>query len=166
MSKIGKEIKNNKYTIIVFCIFLGLFLVAWLFYGMVMPSNGKPNYGTRLDDIPCEKRNKGDNLQIDCEYNSDLKNQSSLMVSNLKDDDNVVNASIDVKGKVVNAIVTVKADTKIKDAKKLTEKVTSVLNEEQLKHYDIQIFIKNEKGKTDDYPMIGYRKAGTEKFSY
>lgn len=41
MSNLFKELKNNKYTTIAFCIFLGIFLIAWLLYGMVMPSNGK-----------------------------------------------------------------------------------------------------------------------------
>ena len=49
--KLIKELKENKYTTIVFCIFLGLFLFGWLLYGMVMPSAGEPVYGNRLDGI-------------------------------------------------------------------------------------------------------------------
>jgi len=51
MKKLIKELKENKYTTIVFCIFLGLFLVAWILYGMVMPKTGTPVYGNRLEGI-------------------------------------------------------------------------------------------------------------------
>ena len=50
-NKLIKELKQNKFTTIVFCIFLGLFLIGWLLFGLVMPKNGEPVYGNRLDGI-------------------------------------------------------------------------------------------------------------------
>lgn len=166
MSKFIKELKINKYTTIAFCIFLGLFLVAWLFYGIVMPSNGKPVYGSRLDDIPCEKNKTNENLQIDCKYSTELSNQSEKMKQALEEESIVSSAKIDVKGKIVNAIVVVKEDTPIQSAKKLTTKITEILSKEQLKHYDIQIFINNEKENVKGYPVIGYMNAGAKRFTY
>lgn len=166
MTKLMKELQKNKYTTIVFCIFLGLFLLAWLFYGILMPSSGKPNYGSRLDDIPCEKRNTEENLQIDCKYNNELANQSEKIVSDLEAEEIVVSAKVDVKGKVVNTIVIVKEGTQVKAAKKLTKQILGVLTKEQLKHYDIQLFIKNESKDAKGYPTIGYMSAGEKKFTY
>ena len=50
-NKLINELKQNKFTTIVFCIFLGLFLIGWLLFGLVMPKNGEPVYGNRLEGI-------------------------------------------------------------------------------------------------------------------
>lgn len=151
MSNLFKELKNNKYTTIAFCIFLGIFLIAWLLYGMVMPSNGKPNYGNRLDDI--------EGIEVD-------RTQESDIIANLEKEQIVSKASTDVKGKIINVIVTVNENTNIKNAKELSKSITGNLTKEQLKHYDIQFFIKNEKEDAKGYPIIGYMSAGAKKFAY
>ena len=88
--KLIKELKQNKFTTIVFCIFLGLFLIGWLLFGLVMPKNGKPVYGNRLEGI--------EKVEVSKEQTSDL-------VKELKSKDYVTSASTHISGRISNVIV-------------------------------------------------------------
>ena len=146
-----KELKTNKFTTIVFFIFLFLFLLGWILYGMVIPKSGKPVYGDRLDGIE------------EVEITSDEKAE---IVSNLKDSGVVSSAKTDIKGKIVNVIVEVKSGTTVTKAKKLSSLVTKALSEDQLSFYDIQIFITSQNEKSKNYPIIGYKSSSAKGFTY
>lgn len=147
-NKLIKELKANKYTTIIFCIFLGLFVIGWILYGMVMPSSGKPVYGDRLDDI--------EDVPVTDENESNL-------VSSLKDKDIVSSCSVHVSGKIINVIVNVKDGTSISKAKALNTTVLKNLTSEQKKLYDIQLFLVSD---SKGYPVIGYKGASENKFIF
>lgn len=151
LNKLLKELKQNKYTTIVFFIFLGLFIMAWLVYGMVMPSNSTEKYGNRLDGIE-EVELKDDDLED--------------IVKKIEKNDIVNSASARVSGRIINVIVEVKEGTKISNAKKLTSDATKTLSKDELGFYDVQLFILNEKEDSKGYPIIGYKSASEKNFAF
>lgn len=150
-NKLIKELKQNKFTTIVFCIFLGLFLIGWLLFGLVMPKNGEPVYGNRLDGI--------EKVEV-------TKDQTADLVKELKSKDYVANASTHISGKIINVIVETKKGTKTSTAKKLGEVVLKEFDSDQIKFYDIQLFLTNEDDSAKGYPLVGYKNSTDKNFVF
>lgn len=150
-NKLIKELKQNKFTTIVFCMFLGLFLIGWILFGLVMPKKGEPVYGNRLDGIEEVEVTSG---------------QTEELVKELKDKDYVVSASTHVSGRIINVLVETKKGTKPYTAKSLRTVVLKAFEKDQIDFYDIQLFITNENDKTKDYPIIGYKNASDKNFVF
>ena len=154
MSKIGKELKGNRYTIIVFFMFLGLFIIGWLVFGFIMP-NGDENkkYGNRLEDI--EKAGQ-----------TITKDQTDKIVTAVEKKSFVKKASTSVEGRIINVIVEVKKDTSTEKAKGLSNTVLEAVSTEQKKLYDVQLLIKSEDEKSKNYPIIGYKNSSDKAFAF
>ena len=150
-NKLLKELKENKYTTIVFFMFLGMFLIAWFLYGMIMPSNSSEKYGNRLDGIEKVELSEKDLDKIS---------------SNLEDNDIVNSANVRVSGKIINVIIEVKEGTKVVNAVKLDDAVSKSLDKDELAFYDIQLFITNEDKEAKGYPIIGYKSSSEKKFVF
>lgn len=150
-NKLMKELKENKFTTIVFLIFLGLFLIGALIFGLVMPKTGKPIYGNRLDGI--------EKVEV-------TKDQTNELVKNLKDKDYVTSASTHISGKIINVLIETKEGTSIKKAKTLKTIVLKAFEENQKKFYDIQLFITNENKDAKGYPVIGYKNSSEKNFVF
>lgn len=153
VNKILDELKKNRYTVVVFCIFLALFIMGWAVFGLVMPKNDELKYGNRLDDI------KEANAEI-------TKSDTDKIIESVKKKDYVKEASTDVEGRIINVIVEVKKDTSIKTAKELGSVVLSAISDKQKKLYDVQLFIKNENKDAKDFPTIGYKNSSDKDFVY
>ena len=154
MSNIMKELKKNKYTMLVFFIFLGLFIIGWLVFGLVMP-NGDENkkYGNRLEDI--EKA--GAVIKED---------DTSKIVEAVEKKDFVKDASTNVEGRIVNVIVEVKKGTSVKNARSLGDTILDSMTDKHKKYYDVQLFVKNENEKEEGFPMIGYKNSSDKGFAF
>ena len=150
-NKLMKELKENKFTTIVFLIFLGLFLIGALIFGLVMPKTGKPIYGNRLDGI--------EKVEV-------TKDQTNELVKNLKDKDYVTSASTHISGKIINVLIETKEGTSIKKAKTLKTIVLKAFEEDQKKFYDIQLFITNENKDAKGYPVIVYKNSSEKNFVF
>ena len=153
-SKIRKELKDNKYTVLVFCIFLGLFIIGWLVFGLIMP-NGDENkkYGNRLDDI----EEAGQTI---------TKEQTDKIIEAVEKKNFVNRASTTVEGRIINVIVEVKKNTSTSTAKSLDSVVLDAISSEQKKLYDVQLLIKNENEKAKGFPMIGYKNSSDKGFVF
>lgn len=150
-NKIINELKGNKFTTIVFCMFLGLFLIGAIAFGLVMPKTGTPVYGNRLDGIE------------EVEVTTDQTNE---LIKNLKEEDFVVSASTHISGKIINVLVETKEGTTVKKSKTLKDIVLKAFEDEQKSFYDIQLFITNEKDDANGYPIIGYKNSSAKSFSF
>ena len=151
INKLLKELKQNKFTVVVFCIFLGLFLLGWLVFGLVMPKSGEPVYGNRLEGI--------EEVKI-------TEDQTSDLVKELKSKDYVVTASVHIKGRIVNVLVETKKGTKTSTAKTLNKIVLKEFEDDQKKFYDFQLFLTNENKDAKGYPIIGYKNSSASKFTF
>lgn len=149
-----KEFGKNKYTVTVFIIFLGLFLIGWVLFGLIMP-HGDQNekYGNRLDDIK--------------EANAMIKDSdTSKIVDAVKKKSFVKEASTNVEGRIVNVIVEVKKGTSVKDAKSLGNVTLDALSDQHKKLYDVQLLVKNEDSKDTNFPIIGYKNSSDKGFAF
>lgn len=149
--KFIKKLTQNKVKLLLTIIII---LIIVLIISMIIfftDNSTKPNYGNRLDGIK------------EVEIKDD---QAKEMISTLEKEDKVVSASYRIQGKIVNVTIEVTKDTSLKDAKALASKVTEAYEENQVQFYDFQVFIENEDQKNSSYPIIGYKKATSDNFSF
>ena len=145
------EIKKNKYTSIAIIAFIVLLILVFIMYKAIMPSLGTPVYGNRLDGI--------EKVEITTTKINELD-------KDLEEETYVTKAKTNLSGKTLNTIITVKEGTKATTAKKITSKVLSKFDKDQIAYYDFQVFIKNENEKEKNYPIIAYKNKSNENFSY
>ena len=110
------------------------------------------NYGSRLDGI---KEVKIDNKKVDSVKNEISSNEKVNKVKYV------------LEGRIVNFIIDVKKGMNVDDAKKLSDIVITLLDDEQKKYYDTQIYVTCNEAKDDeskDFPIIGYRHKTSTKF--
>lgn len=146
-----KYIKKNKLTVFIIAIFVLIVLVGAYLYNLLFSSGRREAYGNRLDGI--------ENVEI-------TKDQYDKVKDKLKENESVIKVSTDLKGKIVNIIMTVKDDVTKDNAKKIASTALSEFDEEQLKFYDIQIFVKKDNEELNDFPIIGYKQNGKEGLSW
>ena len=151
MKGIKKILKDNKYTVIGILVFIVIALLVSVVYNILFAGAGAPIYGNRLDGI--------EEVEI-------TKEQRNKLVDTLKEEEKVVEASTNIKGKILNVHITVSEGTKLSDAKKLTSKITEIIENDQKKFYDIQVFIDIEGENIDGYPTIGYLGKAEKEFKY
>lgn len=144
-----KVIKNNKGIFIALGIILlfiiGVFIVVRSFY----PSGNR--YGNRLKGI--------DKVQFTKKELAELKEKIS-------DRDKIKSVTVDVKGRLVNIIITVEEDTNLDDIKDYAKEKLELFDEDELKYYDIQFYIKNVKDDVEHYPAMGYKHKTSDDISW
>lgn len=146
-----KGLKDNKFTFVVLAIFVIMFVFAAMFYSMIMPSNGRPQYGNRLEGIEKVALSKEDQNKI---------------IESLEKEKNVSSAKIDIKGRIINVIIEVEENTKVSDAEDLSGIITKNLTEAQTGYFDIQMFVTNKAKDKKGYPFIGYKGSTSKKFKF
>ena len=142
-----KYIKKNKLTVFIIIIFAIMVIVGGYLYNMLFANGRSGIYGNRLDGI--------EEVEI-------TKKQYKEIKTKLKENENVVEVSTDLKGKIVNIIITVKDELEKDAAKTIASSSLEVFDKEQLKYYDIQIFVKKDNEALNDFPIIGYKQNGKE----
>ncbi len=146
-----KLIKKNKFMIVVICVVLIILLTS--FYSIVrllFPNLGAPVYGNRLENI--------ENRIISTDKQKEI-------VGNLKLNDIVADANIDIRGLLINIMVDVKDGTDVTIAKNIGAKVLNEFSNEKKEFYDIQIFITKEADEENTlYPIIGYKNKLSPNF--
>ncbi len=137
-------IKNNKGIFITISIIL-IFLIVGLFLMKAFFPSGN-EYGNRLKGI---------------EKVSFSKKEINKLEEEIKKRDKIKSVSINIKGKLINIIIKVEEDTSLDDMKDYCKEKLELFDEDELKYYDIQFYLINEKEK-DGYPSIGYLHKSSE----
>lgn len=140
-------IKKNKLTTLIIVIFVVVVLIGAYLYNLLFTSGRREAYGNRLDGI--------EEVEI-------TKKQYTEIKDKLTSNDNVTSVTTDLKGKIVNIIITVKDEVSKDDAKSIATTSLEAFDAEQLKFYDIQIFVKKDNEALNDFPIIGYKQNGKE----
>lgn len=146
-----KFIKKNKYTIIVIIVFLALVVSFVEIKNILVPDEGKAVYGNRLDGI--EKHPL---------KTSDLES----IATSIKEQEKVSDVSCKLHGKIINITITVQDDVSINDAKTLATNTISLFTKDDLSFYSLQVFVKKENEKLNNFPIIGYKDAGSEEMFF
>ncbi len=146
-----KFIKNNKYTIIVIIVFLALVVSFVEIKNILVPDEGKAVYGNRLDGI--EKHPL---------KTSDLE----AIATSIKEQEKVSEASCNLHGKIINITITVQDDVSVNDAKTIATNTISLFTKDDLSFYSLQVFVKKENQDLNNFPIIGYKDAGSEEMLF
>ena len=136
-------IKKHKLTVFIILVYIVMICFAFFIYNMFIGSSGLPVYGDRLDGI--------EDVMISDKQFNDIKDE-------LLKEDIVVNVTKPyLNGKILKVIVYVGDKAEIDPSKKLTDKITQVLNDEQNKYFDIEVYVTKyyscelvTSGKTDE----------------
>lgn len=146
-----RKLRENKVKLLLSVVIVLTIILVVSLVVFFTDNSMRPGYGHRLDGI--------DDVKID-------KSQLKDMKSTIEKEDKVSSVSYNVQGKITNVIIKVEKDMKVSDAKKLASKVTDCFDKEQVSFYDFQVFIENEDSKNESYPIIGYKKASSDDFSF
>ena len=144
-----KFLKKNKFTFFIIIFFLILFVLLLQAKNLFFPNSGKANYGERLNGI----------AQIKQDTIVDIENT-------LKENENVVDVSITVNGRIINTVFTVQDSVLIAAAKTIGESIKDSFDEAVLKDYDLQVFMKKNDAKENDFPIIGYKSKLSDGFTW
>lgn len=146
-----KFIKKNKYTIIVIIVFLALVVSFVEIKNILVPDEGKAVYGNRLDGIEKHPLKTSDLESIE---------------KSIKEQEKVNDVSCKLHGKIINITITVQDDVSINDAKTLATNTISLFTKDDLSFYSLQVFVKKENQDLNNFPIIGYKDAGSEEMLF
>lgn len=156
--KIKKVLKNKRFITVCTLLLIGLLCLV-LLKGILYPNSKISYYGNRLDGI--------ENVQI----SDKIKNKT---INNIKNNELVTDAKINIHGKIINIIYNVKKETSIEDSKKIAVESLNNFSDDIKSFYDIQIIItkndeegteiENESGKEiiKEFPIMGYKNCNAK----
>lgn len=145
MNKFTKWLKNNKKKVITIGVVLLVIIVfvvfLWSIIAYLVPNTKESVYGDR-----CEVTEKNP-------IASDREEKIKEFLE--KDYKKMKLISYDIKCNLVDIIIEVDDKTSFSDVKKMSNKLIEVFEENELKYYDIELMIKSNNEKSEDYPRIG-----------
>ncbi len=146
-----KFLKKNKVVIFVVLIFLSLVVLVAEVKRLLVPDEGKAAYGDRLDGI--------ENHKIKDYVYEDIETK-------LKEDKKVINVEHKLHGKIINLIITVSDETSVADAKKIASNTVPMFDEDDLKFYTLQVYVKKDNKDLNNFPIIGYKGTATKELVF
>lgn len=144
-------IKKHKQESILLLIVILILLFSGIAFAVVWFQGSSDTYGDRLDGI--------DKVELSDKY---IKEAVDAIK---KDRDYVTKVTYSLEGKLLSFLVTVKDETDINTSKTMGDVIISSFKEEELKFYDIQLFV-SDSGTIEEskYPIIGYKHKTSEAF--
>ena len=140
-----KLIKRHKGLAIICVLTLILLLIIFAIFSRMLFSRGKNEYGDRLNNI----------VKIDSKINKKL-------VSELKENEQVVDASVRIQGKIVYIKIVYAENTGKDAAKEIAKKTLEYYDEEVINCYDFEYFLTQEPKLDEDGNDLSYVVAGTK----
>ncbi len=154
MKKI-KKIWNDNRIPCLFC--LVLITVVVVFLSMILPMYAKngDKYGNRLVGI--------EDVKIDKDTEKDIQD---MFTSN----ENVSDVIAFTKGKILNVLINLNDNVDVNTLVDPSASVVDALTSDQLKFYDIQIFITSKISNEDEgdieKTIVGYKNSEADSFSW
>lgn len=164
MNKKIKKILKNKKIIFVLILILIIFICLILLKAKLYPNSQISYYGNRLDGI--------ENISF-------TKKDKNKITDNIKKNENVTEAKINIHGKIVNIIFNVKENLSIDDCKKISADSLNDISDDVKNFYDIQFIItKNDEKGTEkttedgnkeiikEFPIMGYKNSNSKEIAW
>ena len=134
-------IKKHKAQFIVGVVCLILLILAFFaVYRMFYPSSSK---SPEIDNAVIEK----------------IKNE-------IIDSDLALEVTYETKVATMKFFIDVKSDTKLEEAKQLSQIILDSLSTKVIDFYDIELFFTDPSGENTSYPLIGYHSKSSTEFSW
>lgn len=158
MNKFLSFIKKNKKKVIVTILLLivfGVFIfAAYKLYEYLTPDTKDSVYGNR------------------CELTEGVaisKERKDMIKETVESYEGMKLSNVDVKCNLIDIIVKVDDEITLDTVKEMSDKLLTVFTEEELKYYDLELWVDSNAKESEVYPVIGTRhKTGngdaTKKF--
>ncbi len=144
MNKIKNYVLNHKKkcSIIagVLLLLIILIIVVYAIISFLMPNTRGSVYGDR------------------CEITEDHpipKDQEDKLAEFLMDYQGYTLVSFDLKCNLIDIIIEVKDDESFSNVKKMAKAMLGSFDADTLKYYDLQLYIRSDKEKSENYPQLG-----------
>ena len=135
--------KHKLLTILLVLMLLILIFGIVAFKVLIFPNYSTDKYGDRLNGI--------ESVQLSDSKFDDIKKTETVEGFNV--------SKVELSGRIVNIYVNVTGELDRATCRDNSNKLLANFSEDELKFYDIQIFIT---GESDIYPMIGYKSKISE----
>lgn len=146
MDKFISFLKKNKKRVIVITVLLvvlAIFLFAtYKLYKYLTPDTKDSVYGDR-----CELT---DGIDITAE-------REKMVKATVESYEGMKLSDVDVKCNLIDIVVIVPDETDVKTVKEMSNELLTVFTEEELKYYDIQLWVDSDAKESETYPIIGTR---------
>lgn len=144
-----KFIKKNRFTIFALFFLIVLFILLIVAKNIFFPNFGSAFYGDRLNGIVEIKKEDKNNV-----------------IDFLKQNENVIETKVDVKGKRFETYIIIKDEVSKNDAKNIASSILEKISEEIKKDYDVQVYISKNNNELNDFPIAGYKHKNKDGFSW
>ncbi len=135
-------IKKYRFTLILLLVFILLCILALKVKDVLVPDEGKATYGERLKDISKHQISDETYQKVSDEFEKEEK---------------VTKVEHRLQGKILNYFLTIGDKVSVKDAKAIGDKLISLLDEDLLGYYSIQIYLLKDNEELNDFPIIGMK---------
>lgn len=133
-------IKSHKQLIILVSIIIVAIILVLILLSSFNIDYNKSEYGNRLNKIEEHKIKNTDKLIKEMEALEETKK-----------------CSYRLQGKLIYITLTMVDGVNIDKAKEIANKVLDYFEKDDLKYYDLEVILKNENGKMENYPKIGQK---------
>lgn len=138
-------IKRHKGLAIVGGLTLILVIVMFAIFARMIFSTGETQYGNRLKDV----------VELD-------KKTTEKIIEEMTDNEAVEDISIRTQGKIIYTTIKFKEGTKLDKAKEIANSTIEKYDEEIVKTYDFEFFLKENVDTSEDEDKQGFVVAGTK----
>ena len=83
-----------------------------------------------------------------------------------KEDTRVIKIENKVHGKIINLIITLQDDVDVGNAKAIGNSTIGMFEQDELKYYALQVYLKKENQSLNNFPIVGYKGVDTENLIY
>lgn len=146
MNKFLSFIKKNKKKIIITIVLLVVFSIfvfaTYKLYKYLTPDTKDSVYGDR-----CELT---DGIDI-------TKEREKMIQDKIESYEGMKLSDVDVKCNLIDIIVVVNDEIEVKTVKEMSNELLTVFTEEELKYYDIELWVDSDATESEVYPIIGTR---------
>lgn len=146
-----RYLRRNKFTIIAIVLLIVFVFIGVQVKNIFVPDEGKASYGDRLSEIKDHKLGDDWFTKIEDKF---------------KENDKVSKIENKVHGKIVNLIITVNDDVDVNTAKEIGNSIVSMFENNELTYYSLQVYLKKDNEKLNNFPIIGYKGTTTESLIY
>lgn len=143
-------IKKHKKEFILFVIAVLIILFCGITFVVMWFAGSSDIYGNRLEGI--------EEVKLSDSYIKDIEGF-------IKEKDFVTKVNHNLEGRLLSFMVTVSDEVDIETAKQVGTIVINNLSEDELKYYDIQLYLLDSNTKEESrFPFIGYKHKTSEGF--
>lgn len=146
-----RYLRRNKFTIIAIVLLIVFVFIGVQLKNIFVPDEGKASYGDRLSVL------KDHNLD---------NNWFQKFEEKFKEDGRVSKIDNKVHGKIINLIITVNDDVDINTAKEIANSTISLFENDVLKYYSLQVYVKKDNESLNNFPIIGYKGTHNDSLIY